>query len=92
MLQMNLDQQGKLHIILEPELRLQICSEFSRVVNQQFGPMYDWFNNPKVPEQQKKPYMDTLTKALAEMNFLYQLLLKCGFTDKEIMEYASLPF
>lgn len=90
--QMNLDQKGKLHIILEPELRLQVCSEFSKVVNQQFEPMCNWFNNPDVPEQQKKPYMDTLTRALSEMNFLYQLLQKCGLTEKEIKECANLPF
>jgi hypothetical protein len=54
--------------------------------------MIQWFDDPNVPQQEKDNFIDALTNAMAEMNFLYQLLKKCGLSDQEIYECANIPF
>lgn len=92
MLQMNLTNEGKLEIVLEPQLKLQLASEFSKVVCKQFDPMQKWFNDENVPQADKEKYKDCFLTAMAEMNFLYQLLRHCGLQDDEIKEWANMPF
>jgi len=92
LIKMKLNMDGSLSIILEPELKLQLETEFSEIVGKQFEPMRKWFDDKSVPQSEKDKYSNNLTRALAEMNFLYQLLKRCGATDEEIKEWANLPF
>ena len=92
MLYMNLTSEGKLEITLEPQLRLQLASEFSKVVGKQFEPMQKWFDDKDVPQAEKDKYEESFITALAEMNFLYQVLKHCGMKDEEIKEWAEIPF
>lgn len=92
MIELNLGQDGSLQIKLEPGLSLALCSEFSKIYNKQFEPMQKWFDDVNVPQAEKDKYSETYTKALAEMNFLYQLFIRCGFSDEEIKEWMGIPF
>ena len=91
---MNIDMQnnGNITIQLEPSERLQLASEFTKVINKQFEPMAKWFDDPAVPQKDKDPYSQNYTNAMAGMSFLYQLLQRCGYTDEQIKELAEIPF
>jgi hypothetical protein len=90
-LKFNFDQSFKLSIEMEADEKLRLLSEFSKA-NNTTEPMIQWFDDPNVPQQEKDNFIDALTNAMAEMNFLYQLLKKCGLSDQEIYECANIPF
>jgi len=91
---MKIDMQndGNVTIQLDPGEKIQISSDFTRVVNQKYDPMVTWFADPKTPEKDKAPYAQTYTRAMAGMSFLYQFLLRCGYTEDEIRDLAKIPF
>jgi hypothetical protein len=71
--------------------KLEILSEFSKLYNEyeKFG---YWMDNSKVPQADKDPFRLHLVNAKIGLNYVYNFLLNCGFTDLEIQEYTQIPF
>lgn len=87
----NLSMTCELQIPVSADEKLVILSEFKKVLNK-FEPFSAWMDNSEVPQEQKKPYERSLINSKVSFQFLYEFMKACRITEKEINEYAEVPF
>jgi|GEM_PF-1259738 len=94
-------QKSCLSFSLNPDFSLKIelgIYEKEVILNRfkeylgQHNKMGNWLDDPKVPMQQKEPYIPHFMNLMDTLNFLIKFLKYAGIPESEITEMLNIPF
>lgn len=87
-----LNEKSQVTIELEPNEKLELFSEVSRLNNEQIEPFTKWINDPNISIEIKESYSENKINFMHSESFIIQFMLRCGFTEKEVCQCFNLPF
>ena len=86
-----LDEQFIIRFKVEIPERTKMLTDYSELANK-VEPFVRWMNDPNVPKAEKDTYEQMLINAMLSMNTYLTILKRCGIPEKEITEWAKIPF